>query len=115
VNAGHNPPLLLTKDNNLRLLEDGGIILGMIPDYNYVVGNFYFDKNDILLCYTDGVNEALNIEEEEFGEKKIKDILIKNRNLFTRDISNKLIQSIGEFTKGIPQYDDITVLMVKRI
>ncbi len=114
VNAGHNPPILLKQNNKLHFLEEGGIILGMMPDFTYKIGQIHFNDKDILLCYTDGVNEAMNIEEEEFGENRLQKCLIDNQNLSTREISDTLIKSIHKFVAGAPQYDDITLLIVKR-
>jgi sigma-B regulation protein RsbU (phosphoserine phosphatase) len=115
VNAGHNPPLFIDSKNNFHLLEEGGIILGMMPDFIYKVGKIKFKADDVLVCYTDGVNEALNLEEEEFGEERLKELIIKHRELDSQQLSDKIIEEIYRFSEGVPQYDDITLLMTKRL
>ncbi len=114
VNAGHNPPILLKQNNKLHLLEEGGIILGMMSDFKYKIGQTHFNDKDILLCYTDGVNEAMNIKEEEFGVNRLQKCLIDNQNLSAHEISDTLIESIHKFAADAPQYDDVTLLIVKR-
>jgi sigma-B regulation protein RsbU (phosphoserine phosphatase) len=115
VNAGHNPPFLCRNSGELELLEVGGIILGMMPDFNYETGNIRFKRGDILLCYTDGVNEAMNSEDEEFGDHKLKKVLQDSLKLKAKSISEAIIHSVEDFTTGMPQYDDITLLITKRI
>jgi sigma-B regulation protein RsbU (phosphoserine phosphatase) len=115
VNAGHNPPILQHQGGSVSMLEEGGIILGMLPDYTYKTGKIKIQHSDILICYTDGVNEALNKKNEEYGEERLKDFIKANRNLNSRDLAEKIVDSISQFTAGAAQYDDITLLVVKRI
>lgn len=115
VNAGHNPPMFIDSKNKFYFLEEGGIILGMMPDFIYKVGKIKFNSDDLLVCYTDGVNEALSMEEEEFGEERLRDLIIKNRKLDAQQLSDKIIEEIYQFCEGAPQYDDITLLTTKRL
>ncbi len=115
VNAGHNPPILHKKSGELSLLNKGGIILGMMPDYPFETGVVEFHPSDLLLCYTDGVNEAMNLNEEEFGEKRIEDLIKSYSNEDSKLLANRLIDEIQSFTAGAPQYDDITLVIAKRI
>ncbi|MBN2365215.1 MAG: SpoIIE family protein phosphatase [Calditrichaeota bacterium] len=115
VNAGHNPPILQKHSGHTIYLEDGGIILGMMPEFSYKTGHIRFEKDDILFCYTDGVNEALNKYEEEYGEERLKEIIRKNRTLSAQKIADTLVESVKTFTGNAPQYDDITLLVVKRL
>ncbi|MEJ2052075.1 MAG: PP2C family protein-serine/threonine phosphatase [Calditrichota bacterium] len=115
VNAGHNPPILQHQDGSVSMLEEGGIILGMLPDYTYKTGKIKIQQSDILICYTDGVNEALNKKNEEYGEERLMVFIKANQNLNSRDLAEKIVDSISQFTAEAPQYDDITLLVVKRI
>jgi sigma-B regulation protein RsbU (phosphoserine phosphatase) len=115
VNAGHNPPMYLTQTGQFQLLEEGGIILGMMPDYQYQMGNIKFNTGDLLLCYTDGVNEALNKEEEEFGEEKIQELILENKSKSVQSLAEIIVEDIQDFCKGMPQYDDITLLITRRL
>ena len=115
VNAGHNPPMFLHPDGNLDLLDVGGIILGMIPDYHYETGKIKFQPKDILICYTDGVNEALDRKEDEYGEERLQKFIIGNNKLGAKTLAEGLVADILKFSEGAPQYDDITLLISKRI
>jgi serine phosphatase RsbU (regulator of sigma subunit) len=86
VNAGHNPPLLLRRDGSVEPLEQGGVILGMAPNLRYEQASIELAPEDFLLMYTDGVSEAMNPSGEEFGEERIRDLLLKYRLLHPQEI-----------------------------
>ena len=115
VNAGHNPPFLLDRKGKINLLQDGGIILGMIPDYPYQTGKVIFEKPSLLVCYTDGVSEASNAQEEEYGEERLQRFILEHKDRGTKELSELLVDSVNQHAFGAPQYDDITVLVMKRI
>ncbi|MEJ2050354.1 MAG: SpoIIE family protein phosphatase, partial [Calditrichota bacterium] len=114
VNAGHNPPILYHQNGALDLLDVGGIILGMIPDYQYQTGKIILQPKDTLVCYTDGVNEALNSNEEEYGEEQLQNFIAQKHDLNAHALAEALVSDILRFTRGTPQYDDITLLIGKR-
>jgi sigma-B regulation protein RsbU (phosphoserine phosphatase) len=114
VNAGHNPPYLLHENNEIDELSDGGIILGMMPDMPYQIGNCTFKKGDTLFLYTDGVTETMTNDDEEYEEYRLKDFMRKNcANLSPAEINAKLIQELTDFANGAQQSDDITILTLK--
>jgi sigma-B regulation protein RsbU (phosphoserine phosphatase) len=115
VNAGHNPPMFLNRSAEFSLLDKGGIILGMMPEYQYEIGNVIFRKDDILFCYTDGVNEALNQHEEEFGEERLMEIIRNSHAKQASHLAETIVNDIRNFCTGVPQYDDITLLITKRL
>ena len=114
LNAGHNPPLYIDREGKVQQLEEGGIILGMMPEFSYRTGTVQFKPNDLLLCYTDGVNEALNPEEEEFGEERLKTLVTRFRHLPVRELADKIVQELRAFSRGAEQADDITLLVSRR-
>ncbi len=114
INAGHNPPVLLKKDK-LVMLNEGGFMIGIADvGINYEVGNVFIDKDDVIVFYTDGVTEANNSEETEFGEKRLYEIIIKNKNNSACSIMEEIKNSIKEFTRDTSQYDDITMIVLKK-
>jgi phosphoserine phosphatase RsbU/P len=114
VNAGHNPPYVFTKNEEIKELSDGGIILGMMPDIKYKVGKIKLNKNDWLVTYTDGVTEAMTAEDEEFEEKRVIDFIKMNSDCPSPEQFNKLlIEKINEFVGDVPQNDDITLLTLR--
>ncbi|MFQ5824920.1 MAG: GAF domain-containing SpoIIE family protein phosphatase [bacterium] len=113
VNAGHNPPYLFHKDGSFRNLEEGGLILGMMPNISYKSESVKLKSGDCLIMFTDGVSEAMNAKEEEFEEKRIEACVLENFQLSAEDILQKIITSVKQFTSGQPQTDDITLLTMK--
>jgi len=116
-NAGHNPPFLFRKDGSNLTLDKGGLILGMMPNALYETETLQLLAGDFLLMFTDGVTEAMNSLEEEFDEWRLLNILkyaVKN-NLKINDLINKVICEVRDFSQGLPQADDITMLGLKVI
>ena len=115
VNAGHNPPYLVHKDGNYIALDKGGLILGMMPNVRYDTGYIDIQKGDVFLSFTDGVTEAMNHEEKEFEEWRLVKLLEKAQkyNWDIQQILNNILEELKEFTKGVPQMDDITMLGFK--
>ncbi len=114
INAGHNPPVMLKKDKFVYLSE-GGFMIGILnQDINYEVGRIGIERGDIVVLYTDGVTEAMNKSGEEFGEKRLTTILEENRNRSSEEILVSIKNSLADFTKGTSQYDDITLIVLKK-
>jgi sigma-B regulation protein RsbU (phosphoserine phosphatase) len=115
VNAGHNPPLLLRHDSEeFEELSDGGLLLGametMMP---YQQADVKLDKGDLIVCYTDGVNEAMNeAQDEEYGEDRLMECIKANRNLSSEEILNKIETDVKKYSNGI-LIDDLTLLVIK--
>jgi sigma-B regulation protein RsbU (phosphoserine phosphatase) len=114
VNAGHNPPFFFNRRGKVSLLHEGGIILGMIPDYHYQTGKIKFERESFLVCYTDGVSEASNVHEEEYGEERLQQFIIKHKNIGAQKMCELLVESINQHAIGVSQYDDITLLVAGR-
>ncbi len=114
VNAGHNPPLIYHSDGTVKLLEEGGLILGMLPEYKYQTGLVQFTPGDLFVAYTDGVTEALNTFEEEFGEERLINYVKEKYRENLHQIAQGLIRTIKEFTLKTEQADDITLLLMKK-
>lgn len=115
VNAGHNNPIFYTADNQMNFLDVGGIILGVMPNRPYETATINLAKDDLVLTYTDGVNEAIDINDEEWGEEPMYEIVKNNSRAPVKDIVNKLLDGIEEFSAGAQQADDITMLALRRI
>lgn len=113
VNAGHNPPYLLRADKVIKLTE-GGMIFGVMKTFvPYIFEEVKLQKDDVLILYTDGVSEALNLEFEEYSEqrleKKAKELMDKSAN----EILNGIKEDVQIFTQGNLQSDDITMIVIK--
>jgi sigma-B regulation protein RsbU (phosphoserine phosphatase) len=110
VNAGHNPPYVLSS-NGIRQVEmTDGLPLGVMEDFHFKTKNLQLHKGQQLLLYTDGVIEALNGEQTAYGEIKFEDFLNQNLNLPVETIIKKSFAEVNNFVNGASQSDDITLL-----
>jgi sigma-B regulation protein RsbU (phosphoserine phosphatase) len=113
VNAGHNPPYLL-RGNEIIKLTEGGMIFGVMKTFiPYIFEVVELKKDDVLILYTDGVSEALNLEFEEYSEqrleKKAKELMHKSAD----EILDGIKEDVQIFTQGNLQSDDITMIVMK--
>ncbi|HMU44165.1 MAG TPA: SpoIIE family protein phosphatase [Ignavibacteriaceae bacterium] len=113
VNAGHNPPLLIRK-NEIKKLEAGGMILGVMKTIMpYNTETIELQKNDVLVLFTDGISEAMNAKGEEFSDLKLEEYVKEISHLSSVEILDKIKTEVQTFTKGAVQSDDITLMIIK--
>jgi sigma-B regulation protein RsbU (phosphoserine phosphatase) len=120
VNAGHNPPLLFRNGTSTahcgspaESLQDGGLPVGLFARSQYRSQRVFLHDGDVLVAYTDGVVEALNPQREEFGEERLSDIVRSSFSLSAAEISKEIADRLQSFMAGGPQWDDITLLVMK--
>jgi serine phosphatase RsbU (regulator of sigma subunit) len=112
VNAGHNPPLLRRADGTLVPLVEGGIPVGVFPEWDYVQGEVDFAPGDALLLYSDGVTEALDAFGTEFGEPRLEALWRARGAEPPERVVETLLRDVAEFRGPAEQSDDITLLVV---
>lgn len=110
VNAGHNPPYLLSDIGISALEMTNGLALGVVDDFVFESKKIQLKEGEQLLLYTDGVVEAFNLDEEAYGEEKYETFLYENRKLSVEAIIKKSLTDVHEFVGEAPQSDDITLL-----
>jgi sigma-B regulation protein RsbU (phosphoserine phosphatase) len=116
VNAGHNPPILLRKGESstcVHRLEEGGTVIGMFPGSPYREETLELLRGDILIAFTDGITEALNDHEAEFGEQSLIDSVLLQDSRSAADIISAILKRVDSFTLGTPQHDDMTLVTVR--
>ena len=122
VNAGHNAPYLLragwrsTAGSALPEIEElstGGTVVGMFPEMNYEEATVELRPGDVLLAFTDGVPEAHNPENEEFGEERLQQVLRQTAHLPANEISARLSDEMKDWIRDAEQYDDLTFIVMK--
>jgi sigma-B regulation protein RsbU (phosphoserine phosphatase) len=114
--VGHNPPLLHQEESNtLRLLSRTGMVLGIDPETPFTQQTLNLQPGDFLLLYTDGLIDALNDKQEEFGMHRLESILQENRYASAEEIVYLLEEAVVEHSGDITPFDDITLLLVKRL
>lgn len=116
VNAGHNPPFLIHLDGRIERLDKGGIILGIMKTIvPYIEGEVILEKGDVLVCFTDGVSEAMNAVNEELGEDRIREITESVIMEPAHIILSKIVDAVKEHSKDTSQSDDITLVVLKSV
>jgi serine phosphatase RsbU (regulator of sigma subunit) len=114
VSAGHNPPIMLGRGGNeIILLKARGIAIGVISDLGLEEKEIKLDRGDVVVLYTDGVTEAINGREEQFGQDRVIAVAEKYRHLSASEIMQHIKTEVVEFSAGQPQFDDITLLVLK--
>ncbi|MDO9323771.1 MAG: SpoIIE family protein phosphatase [Methanoregula sp.] len=116
VNAGHNPPVVFrSRDGTLEELMPTGIVLGAVEHREYFSRTIEIGPEDIIVMYTDGITESINAREEMFGEERLYTIIQNNAGLLSREILGKILDGVQEFTGDVPQFDDITLMVIKGV
>ncbi len=114
TNAGHGPILIYRAEtDSLEFLDTEGMPIGIMSGAEYGQNYTVLEKGDIILLYTDGITEAYNMANEEFGIERVKEIIRKNKRENAKDIASKLLESIVNFVGFAPQHDDETILILK--
>lgn len=115
INAGHNPPLIGRANGSIERLESGGLPLGLMAFAEYEVGKVTLAPGDVLFVYSDGVSEANNINEDEFGMDRLVQVISANVGRSASGMRDKVEAALSAFTGSAPQNDDVTMLIVKRV
>lgn len=111
VNAGHNPPFLMSSNGTIEKLEKGTLVLGALREIPFLeMGTLKIEKTQTLLLYTDGLTEAFNEKEEEFGPERVMDILNNNISSEPALILSNILEEIDAFIGKRELSDDITLL-----
>ncbi len=139
INAGHNPPLLYRRSHSLEpastfseqttaltlpaahrdtangclKLSTGGPVVGFFEHCRYEQGRVQLQSGDLLIAYTDGLTEALNISGEEFGEQRLEETVKMAASGDAVEVRAQLIESIKTWCAGTPQHDDLTFIVLK--
>lgn len=113
-NAGHNPPFILKHDRNVEKLSTlHGMPLGVIEDVTYENSRLTLKPGDAIVLYTDGVTEAMNRDNHEFGEPALMKILQDNVDAPARQVIEHIMGGVKVHTGGHEQSDDITILALR--
>lgn len=115
VNAGHNPALLLRVDGQVEELGSSGVPLGLLPGSRYQAREVTIEPGDLLCIYSDGITEAESVAEEEYGMERLSDVLRAHRSdPGPQAVLDAIRESVEELTRGQPQGDDQTLLVLRR-
>jgi len=114
-NAGHNPPYMLTDSGAVKMLPmSQDPMVGAIGGIEFHEGELHLDNGDTLVMFTDGVTEAMNINNEEYGEQRLEALLPTVASKNCQEIVSAVKNDVAAFVDHAEQSDDITVLVMKR-
>jgi phosphoserine phosphatase RsbU/P len=113
INAGHNAPMLRRRSGSIERLEEGGLPLGILDSGSYQTGKVTLQSGDWLVIFTDGVVEAVNDRDEEFGESRLLSVINRGAASSPSELLNRLLVDLNFYVGTMPQHDDITCVLVK--
>jgi sigma-B regulation protein RsbU (phosphoserine phosphatase) len=114
VNAGHNPPFVIKENSgDVVLLRASGVAMGVMDDVSLEEREIELGSSDIVVFYTDGITEAINMAGEQFGEKRLIETINRNADLSVKDLMGMVKDEVFTFAKGQPQHDDFTLVILK--
>ncbi len=113
VNAAHCPPIVVRPGGELSTLDTTGMPVGLLHPAEFVVAEVQLMPGDKIVIYTDGVTEAQNADEEFFGKRRLREILVARASDSCSSIHDAIQDAVAGFTEGTAQSDDITVLVLE--
>ena len=122
LNGGHNPPLIVKNDGNIVWLgeEVGGLPLGMFPNdmvpliAKYEAEQIKLESGDLIIFYTDGVTETVNIEDEYYDEERLEEVAKTCTDSDASHICNLIYRAVMDFQGDADQFDDLTLLVLRK-
>ncbi|MCZ6776171.1 MAG: PP2C family protein-serine/threonine phosphatase, partial [Ignavibacteria bacterium] len=112
--AGHCLPFLI-RDNKVTTLPSTGIPLGMFCAGEYPSERITMEPGDSLFLYSDGLTEAQDRSETQYGEERASVLLTKNNHLSPQELIRASVEDVKEFLSGAPKADDLTMMVVRRV
>jgi len=113
VNAGHNPPLIFRKGCDVIRLDTGGPVVGLLPSFPYQQASIRLQPGDVLVAFTDGISEAMNGEDQEWGEDRLIACVRECVESSAVDLMHRIIAAADAFVAGAKQHDDMTIIVAK--
>jgi serine phosphatase RsbU (regulator of sigma subunit)/pSer/pThr/pTyr-binding forkhead associated (FHA) protein len=114
ASAGHDPTILLRSDDDIELLMPTGMPLGLMPEAVYTASETSLEIGDALVLYTDGITEAANPEQDEFGRERLVEACKAHRTETPSDLAHSIHAAVENFVEGVPYHDDRTLVIVRR-
>jgi sigma-B regulation protein RsbU (phosphoserine phosphatase) len=115
VNAGHLPLLIRRSDGAIERIESSGLPLGILEAASYTETSTDLHPGDLLMLFTDGLTEAEDPNEEEFGVERVAEVASAVALPTADGVCTELLRRVDEFTQGKPLQDDATLLIVERL
>lgn len=118
VNAGHNPPMLFHCAQGkwtVTRLDVGGVVVGLLESYPYQQGRVAMAAGDVLVAFTDGISEAMNKADEEWGEERMIAVIEACSGMAAQAILERILSAADAFAAGAEQHDDMTLVILRAV
>jgi len=113
INADHPSPLILRHGQVTELVTEGSLPVGLVPEASFKASTAKLLPGDTLVLFSDGVTEAMNPDEQLFGEARLQEALVGQHEVPLEQLQKNIVECIERFTSGASQADDITLLLVR--
>jgi serine phosphatase RsbU (regulator of sigma subunit) len=113
INAGHNLPILARTTGETEMLTTKSVLLGAFDFVEYKPRQTRLAPGDVVVMYTDGVTEAVNADNQMFGDERLEKLVKESVSLSAEEIKQRILDEVLSFTRGLPQGDDITLIVLK--
>jgi len=113
VNAGHVPPAVVRANGEALQLKEGGMVVGIFPGMPYERGYLRLEPGDIFVACTDGITEAMDIQENEYGLERLIEAVRRERHLPADEIVQNILTEVDRFSRGGPHEDDRVLIVLK--
>ncbi len=115
ASAGHDPTILARAGGEVEMLMPTGMPLGLMPDATYTGSETSLEIGDSLVMYTDGITEAANPEQEEFGRERLIEVCREHHAESPKELASSIEEVVDAFVEGVPYHDDRTLVIVRRL
>ena len=115
TNGGHNPALVIRANGEHEELKPTGMPVGLMPSAEYTQASVELGPGDLLVLYTDGITEAANPEDDEYGIERLAEVCKTHREASLDDLASAIEQNLDEFAQGVPYADDRTFVLTRRL
>ena len=112
-NAGHNPPLLVSRTGEVKFLEEGGLLMGVMKNAEYSHDTVQMHPGDVIVLYTDGITETMDANDMEFDVSGLSTAILEYRDLSAEQIVTRVLKAMNTHGQGLAQADDRTLVVIK--
>ena len=113
INAGHPSPILLRGGTAEEAFTEGSFPVGLVPEAEFTTATLQLEPNDTLVLFSDGVTEAMDPDEQLYGNGRLRAVLKGKKELPLDEIQKTVLESVENFARGARQADDLTMLLVR--
>src|SRR3974390_1565612 len=113
INAGHPSPILMRSASAEEAFTEGSFPVGLVPEAEFCTATLQLEPNDTLVLYSDGVTEAMDPDEQLYGEGRLRGGLLGKNEMPLDEIQKTVLESVENFARGARQADDLTMLLVR--